>query len=420
MKNRQPAHLFDRHPPDGPNSGQIPPAPPRTIEAGHPLQGFHHVFICDQVSPSAGGIQNMMYWIAHGLADRGLRVVVAGRQDQEACRHLAQAGIELYRLNNPPHTKNSRDLRLLKLILQLRLRYGTAVILYVPLIKNVKVYRWLSRWLRWRCVSYIHGNEVLRLVHKKPVQLQKNLAACACVFASSEYTKNLTGRLPAKTANVHALAPGIPAGEFLRKLQQPDSGYRQRQGWHDKQVVLMLSRLVRRKGHETAIAAIARLVGKYPSLRLVIGGGGIYQDTIQAMIERYGVTANVELLGFVAEQDKLNLYQACDIYCMPSEICEESYEVEGFGISFLEAAAMGKYVIGSESGGIPESIERNRSGFLITPGAVDQLAGILDDLLGDPARYAAIRSYAQTRALTRFDWDSRVHRMLSHITAAVL
>ena len=93
------------------------------------------------------------------------------------------------------------------------MRYGKDVVLYSMVINNLRVFRWLSPWLgRWRCVSFLHGNETLRLMAHRPEVLRRNLDACTRVFANSRYTRALTARLGA-FPNIEVIEPGIPGAD---------------------------------------------------------------------------------------------------------------------------------------------------------------------------------------------------------------
>lgn len=374
----------------------------------HEVSGYTHVVIYDDPSPEGGGIQNTAYWIERKLSARGLRVIAAGVGKYLHSPAFEGTGIELFPLKRPFRTKNTTDLRLFYLLIRLRLRYGRKVILYSLVINNIKIFRWLKPLLRWKCVSFLHGNETLRLLARRPRTLKKNILACTCVFANTRYTQALAERL-GEFPNLRILPPGIPV-ELFQGTPSPSN--RRDRGWEDRKVILMLSRLVRRKGHRTVIKAVSEIRAKHPEVLLAIAGSGGYRAEIEKMIAEYDLEKNVTLMGFVPEEKKPELYASCDVYCMPSEVDEKAFDVEGFGITFIEAGAMGTIVIGSDTGGIPDAVEDGKTGFLIRPGDVKQLAGILDRLFSNPAKFDGMRRYARTRAVSRFSWDSHAARML--------
>ena len=379
------------------------------------LKTYRHIIICDEASPAHGGIQNMAYWIASTLADRGYSVVMAGYQDELCKEALAAARVECHTTDAPTRSRKNSDLKLMALLLKLRTRYGSRVIVYSLLINRVKVFRWLQFMLGWQCVSFLHGNEVLRFLKRRPATLLRNILACQCVFANSRYTLGLVQGL-AGEGHLHLLSPGIPA-HLYQTL--PDQDYRSVHGWQNRKIILMLGRLVKRKGHGIVMEAVARLRAKHPDVMLVIGGTGPYLDTLKMQAAEQGIADVTHFMGFVAEADKPALFQACDIFCMLSDMDEEIFEVEGFGIVLLEAAAMGKLAIAADCGGMNDAVEQGRSGFLISPGDTSGLTTLLDTILTHPDVYQTLRDYARNRALSQFDWGSRVDQMLDTLARRI-
>lgn len=379
------------------------------MDRDSPAGQYLHLILQDRISPVEGGIENIAYYLARHLHDRGARVAVAGQIDRAV---FLNSGIDIFSLKKPYRTRNTSDPRLLILLLRLRLKYGPNVILYSMLINNVKVFRWIKPVLGWKCVSFLHGNEVLRMYRARRDTLDRSIQACLCVIANSRYTKDYVQKIR-QYPNVVIVSPGIDP-QIFADYTGPD--FREEKNLGERKIILMLSRLVKRKGHETVIRALGRLLPKHPDITLLVAGKGGYRRAIESMIQSAGLEDNTAFLGAVSEQEKLSLYKACDVYCMPSEVSEEQYEVEGFGITFIEAAAMGRIAIGTRSGGIPDAVEDGRSGFLIEPGDDSRLASILDEVFSDPHRFDGVRQYARERALTRFNWDCQIERILEAVT----
>ena len=384
----------------------------REMNSDNPMGKYRHLIIHDDVSPDGGGIQNIAFNLAIGLARKGVPVVVAGRMEGPV---FEGSEIEVFALKKPVRSKNTSDWRLLLLFLRLRVRYGRKTILYSLLINNIKVFRWLKPLLGWKCVSFLHGNEVLRLSRRRKNTLDRNILACQCVFANSRFTRDYI-RKTRPYPNITVVNPGI-SPQLFAGYSDPD--YREKENLGEKKIILMLSRLSRRKGHETVIRALSRLVGRHPDLLLLIAGKGGYRSKIEKTVQDFNLADHVIFLGRVNEDKKLALFKACDVYCMPSEMLPEQFEVEGFGITFVEAAAMGKIAIGSDTGGIPDAIESGRSGFLIEPGDDVHLEKLLDDILSNPGKYDDMRRYAKERALKDFSWEKQVDRIFDLVTESI-
>jgi phosphatidyl-myo-inositol dimannoside synthase len=368
-----------------------------------------HIILCDEASPEAGGIQNMGYWIACKLHQCGEEVVVAGWQSESGQERFRKQGIKMYLTSTPVREKNSSDINLLKLYLGLYRRYGRQVLLHSLLIQNIKIYRYLSWLLRWRCVAYLHGNEIVRMVRKRPGTLRKNVLACKAVFSNSRYTHNLCQSV-VQSSCMHIIHPAIAAEEYVQLPDRMEE--RQKRGWQEKFVVLMLSRLVARKGHFLTIEALNNLVKELPQLHLVIAGSGSFETAIRDKLEKsVPLQGHYALTGRVTESEKREMFRACDAYVMPSDYNPEKNDVEGFGISFLEAAALGSLAIGSDCGGISDAIEHKKSGYLVEPGNQQALQDILRDILTQPENHKPLADYARERALVSFNWDNYVDQL---------
>ena len=106
------------------------------------------------------------------------------------------------------------------------------------------------------------------------------------------------------------------------------------------------------------------------------------------------------------------LYQAADVFCMPSRF-------EAFGVVFVEAMLHGVCCIGTDHCAMPEIIERDETGWLVPDGDVGELGRRLIVALSDRTRLDAMGSRARLRALDLFTWDAVARRMVEHIEAAV-
>lgn len=382
--------------------------------SGDPLRDLTHLVLYDYPLPQEGGISPMATWIAYYLKERGYRTVLIGNREFLESDLYRRLDLDVQPLDKIIRKGAWSDLRLTRLYLQLRRRYGAQVMFYPLMINYVKIAALLPQIRRWRIAGFLHGNETLRLLDKRPGTLRRNLRRCARVFAVSRYTAELV-RERFGLSNVSVLWPGIRYEDF----QKYDADYRSRRGWSDREVVLMLSRLAGRKGHHTALQAINRLRTHRPRLLLAIAGSGHMRDELEARTRELGLERNVEFLGRVDEHEKASLYRAADVYCMPSDVNLERADVEGFGITFLEAAACGTLAVGSRTGGIPDALDDGRTGLLVPPGDPAALEATLETVLSEPRRYDAMRERARQRAESEFDWAKRVDAMVDVLQAAV-
>jgi phosphatidylinositol alpha-1,6-mannosyltransferase len=145
-------------------------------------------------------------------------------------------------------------------------------------------------------------------------------------------------------------------------------------------VVLTVGRWLaaeRYKGMDTLIAALPRLLPRWPELQLAMVGEGDDRAWLEEFAEASGVRPHVHFLSGLSYSQLASCYSACEIFALPSL-------AEGLGLVYLEAMACGKPVIGGAHGGAPEVIIDGVTGYLVSHGDAGQLATSLETLLSDP------------------------------------
>ncbi|QPV64344.1 glycosyltransferase family 4 protein [Halosimplex litoreum] len=127
--------------------------------------------------------------------------------------------------------------------------------------------------------------------------------------------------------------------------------------------ILTVSRLDPRKGHDIVLDAIAGVSG----VEYLIVGSGEQQSELQEKVQSLGIQNRVRFAGYVPDDELPAYYNLSDAFVMPARHIEETGNIEGFGISFLESNAAGTAVIGSDTGGIPSAIKDGKTGLLCEP-----------------------------------------------------
>ncbi|NQS98755.1 MAG: glycosyltransferase family 4 protein [candidate division Zixibacteria bacterium] len=188
--------------------------------------------------------------------------------------------------------------------------------------------------------------------------------------------------------------PGAPPKDLI--VKRNTSG---------KKILLTVARISERKGHDLVIRALPELLEKHPDILYLIVGRGSDEGRLQELAEQLGVSEMVKFCGFVPDEELPDYYRLCDIYVMPNrEIIDSTDSIEGFGISFIEASACAKPVIGGKSGGAIEAVAAGISGYLIDPNSVDVFVEIVDKLLSDPDLCEQIGGQGRCRVEEEMDW----------------
>jgi phosphatidyl-myo-inositol dimannoside synthase len=372
-----------------------------------------HVVLYEFVPPSDGGIAQMAWGLAHELHRRGMKTALAGFSDLLADPMYDSAGFDLWPLPRKGW-KHFKDIYCAVLAARLYFRYGRNVILYSLTWKSGRLFRLFAKKFRWKYIIFAVGDEITRQFGRKKERLMRaTFRAADQVIAISAYTA--ARLLPLALLRVTVNCPGVD----VKKFHEMDKvACRRRFGWEGKKIVLTAARVVARKGQDTMIRALALLAGEFPDLYYVIAGSGDGAEVLRlkTVASGLGLENRVLLFGFVNESDKTALYSAADVYVMVSRYEQGGKDVEGFGITFLEANACGVPVVGSTSGGIPDAVEDGVSGFLVAPDDHAALALCLRRLFSDAALMTRIGKEGRQRAEQQFTWERFTDRMLGSFT----
>lgn len=174
--------------------------------------------------------------------------------------------------------------------------------------------------------------------------------------------------------------------------------------------LVIVGRLIEIKGHETLLRAVAELRRELAGLTLEIVGDGPLDARLRAETARLGVGDAVTFRGRVAPVAPA--FERAEVVVVPSF-------GEGFGMVALEAMERGRPVVASAVGGLPEIVEDGRTGQLVPPGDPAALAVALRELLGDPARAAAMGAAGRERALGEFSQERCTDRTEALYRAAL-
>lgn len=144
----------------------------------------------------------------------------------------------------------------------------------------------------------------------------------------------------------------------------------------DKDVPLIgcIGRLVKQKGHIYLIQAARKVLEKFPKVKFLIIGKGKLEKNLKKLAQNSNLNSNIIFTGF--RKDVYSIIDKLSLVVMPSLW-------EGFGLIFLEAMAMGKPIVATDVGGIPEVIENKETGILVSARNPEALAEAIICLLKD-------------------------------------
>lgn len=181
-------------------------------------------------------------------------------------------------------------------------------------------------------------------------------------------------------------------------VPDPSRGMRNDLGLAGTLAIGYVGRLIPEKGLDDLVAAAVPLLRRTPTMRLVFAGSGPWRAAGEAKLKAEGVGAQVLFVPWVPSAEMPRLMSALDILVLPSRTTARWKEQ--FGRVLTEAMAVGVPVVGSSSGEIPAVI--GDAGAVFPEGDASALAAILSDLVGDPARRAAMARQGLERLRTHF------------------
>ncbi|SDU23084.1 phosphatidylinositol alpha-1,6-mannosyltransferase [Verrucomicrobium sp. GAS474] len=175
--------------------------------------------------------------------------------------------------------------------------------------------------------------------------------------------------------------------------------------------ILTLARLHPRKGQIDTARALALLPSEVRR-GLVYEVGGAGDPSYLREIQRVCREGNVPFayLGEIPEGEMAGAFARCDLYVMSSRSLARS--VEGFGMTYLEAGALGKAVVGYRSGGVDEAVKDGETGLLVEEGDVTALSKVLARLISDEALRARMGAAGKEWA-RKPDWTASARILFS-------
>jgi phosphatidyl-myo-inositol dimannoside synthase len=259
----------------------------------------------------------------------------------------------------------------------------------------------------------LHGAEVT-VPGRMPVSRQALgmvLRRARHVIAAGGYPAAEAERAAGRALPITVVPPGVDTERFRPLTPDERLEARARFGLpHDAELIVSISRLVPRKGFDTAIRAVAALAPTRPDLVLAISGGG--RDELRLRRLATELRAPVTFLGRVANDDLPALYGCADVYTM---LCRNRWgglEQEGFGIVFVEAAACGVAQVAGNSGGAAEAVADGETGIVVEhPDRLDEVIAAFERLLDDPAATRLMGERARARAVASFGYDVLSRRL---------
>lgn len=281
---------------------------------------------------------------------------------------------------------------------------------------NIRPCGYAAWWARQRVgvpyLVYVNGGDLLRERQKaasgvKRITARRILGDAAGIIANSTWTGELA-REVMREVGVRALPPvaDFPLGTDPVQFAPGNASAAARQSLAigEAPYLLTVARLVPHKGQDVAVRALAALTPEFPALHYVIVGEGPDEARLRALATALGVSARVIFAGPLRDDLLPGVYCGASVYVGLSRLLPP-INVEGFGISFIEAAASGVPAVAGDSGGVRSAVLDGETGFVVAPEDDLQVTAAIRRLLGDDVLRRRMGDTARRAAVERFNWD---------------
>jgi len=245
----------------------------------------------------------------------------------------------------------------------------------------------------------IHGKEIN---HPKEssinTRLIKVLNGTEKVIANSEYTKNLAIDKGVDKNKVVVINPGVNPAEELNKksLEKVERLLKIK-----TPRLITVSRFDKRKNHEKVIMALRNLKQQYPDIIYICIGYGDEENNLKKLVQELDLSSQVMFFKDISDDLKNSLLAKSDIFVMPSIIHKTS--VEGFGISYVEAAQYGVPSLGGKDGGATDAIDHNKTGLICDGNNLDDIYSSLNSMI-ENKKHLELGKNAKDY-VSKFQWE---------------
>ena len=305
--------------------------------------------------PEVGGMQNLIGGLAVALVNHGPVKVFADKTDKyEYYDKISEATVERF-----------GGFKLFR-----KYRKANRISEFVKENKNIRS----IFFDHWKSAEKINS-DILKsiptfcLVHSKEINHDKNsglnrrvlasLEKVKFIIANSNFTKKLAIGIGLPEKKIHIIHPGHDEPLNIEHSFSKESD----KFFGDSfPKILTVARLERRKNHQNILMCIRNLKEKFPKIKYISVGDGDEKKRLLSLVKELKLEKEVIFLNNIDQKLKISLIRNSNIFLMPSIKYKRS--VEGFGISFIEAASYGVGSIGGKDGGAEDAIRNNETGLI--------------------------------------------------------
>ena len=354
--------------------------------------------------PEVGGMQNLMEGLAIALINHGPVKVFADKSENFE-KHDKLLKVEIERFGG---------IKLLR-----KYRKANRVTEYIKDNKNIRS----IFFDHWKSVEKINSEIIQNiptfcLIHSKEInhpigsglnkRVLSSIAKVDHVIANSNFTKKLGVEVGISENKIHIIHPGCDDPIKIEKDFQIQAEKMYKDSFPK---IITVARLDRRKNHQNILMCIRNLKEKFPKIKYISIGDGEEKNNLLKLRKELKIEKEVVFLNKADQKLKNALIKNSNLFLMPSISFKKS--VEGFGISFVEAASYGIGSIGGEHGGARDAIQNKKTGLLCNGEDINEIYNNIIKFFEND-KYKEYGSNA-LKFSENFNWNKVIRRYLNLI-----
>jgi glycosyltransferase involved in cell wall biosynthesis len=377
-------------------------------------------FISPEYWPLTGGTGAYVYYLSNELLKNGYKVhVVTGSNQTQYTQVNPQLDVSFLKIPKMPIVKSfmlaansNRKLNSIRDTAHIDITHPQ-----LPLTPNFAVppnfgknlvctvhstWKGEAEAIRGEPYSRLNANEKFLVSFNWFLRFfeEEMLARARKIIAVSHFTKwELTNYYKIPENKIRVIHNGVAINKFKPAVDKRK--VKRELGLNpDDLAIVSVGRLYARKGLFTLIESMPAVVKRFPNAKFIISGKGQSDEMnkLNAYAEKLGIKNNIIFTGYYPDKKLPKLYQAADIFAFST-----FYEHHPFAV--LEALSTGLPVVTTTVGGIPETIESGKNGFLVEPFNPKAFGEKILYLLEHPTETAEMGTLARKTIVENYDWS---------------
>jgi glycosyltransferase involved in cell wall biosynthesis len=262
-------------------------------------------------------------------------------------------------------------------------------------------------------VLYVNGGDLLREKEKTARSIVKRISGryllehASGVVANSAWTASLTRDLFEQLSissppRIAAIDLGTDPSHFHPSKNR--GILRSRWGVGNAPLMITVARLVPHKGQDIGVEVLARLHREFNDLHYVLVGTGHDEARLRSLAVERGVGDRIIFAGALDDHELAEAYATSTIYLGLSRL-DRGIDVEGFGISFVEAASSGIPSVAGDSGGVRSAVRDGETGWVVPPTDIAAIVERVTTFLRSANVRAKFGAAGRRAVEMHYNWD---------------